>query len=126
MAKKKYTIRFLNLVDDSKTRTQEVSTEKVLERFRRGETLNLIDVREEREYLLSHIGSSRHMGRGVLEREIEKFYKNLDEELILYCQQGYRAILAADSLQKMGYSRVYAMTGGFALWKQLGGPISLA
>ena len=122
MGKKvKHSIRFLNLVDDAKTRIQETTIEKVMFRQRRGETLNIIDVREEREYLLSHINGARHLGKGVLERDVEQFYRNLDEELILYCGGGYRSALAADNLQKMGYSRVYSMTGGYRGWKEAGG-----
>ena len=119
--KKKHSIRFLNLVDDAKTRIQETTIEKIMFRFRRGETLNLIDVREEREYLLSHINNARWIGKGVLERDIEQYYRDLDEEIILYCGGGYRSALAADNLRKMGYSRVYSMAGGYRAWKLAGG-----
>ena len=124
--KKNHSIRFLNLVDDAKTRIKEVSVERVLERFNRGESMQLIDVREYQEYLLSHIGTSRHISKGVLERDVEQHYRDLDEERILYCGGGYRSALAADSLQSMGYSNVYSMAGGYREWKLKAGPISLA
>ena len=122
---KKHSIRFLNLVDDAKTRIQEISIEKIREDMHYGKFFNIIDVREEREYLLSHIPKARHIGKGVLERDIEKWYKNLDEELVLYCGGGYRSALAADSLQKMGYTKVLSMAGGFKAWKLRGGDISI-
>jgi rhodanese-related sulfurtransferase len=122
---KNHSIRFLNLVDDAKTRIKEVNVEHVLDRFKRGESIQLIDVREKKEFLLSHIGTSRHISKGLLERDIEQHYKDLDEELILYCGGGYRSALAADALQKMGYSNVYSMAGGYRAWKLNAGPISL-
>ena len=122
---KKHSIRFLNLVDDAKTRIREISVEKILEDMRYGKIFNIIDVREEREYLISHIPSTRHIGKGIIERDIEKWYKKLDEELVLYCGGGYRSALAADSLQKMGYTNVLSMTGGFRAWKLQGGDISI-
>ena len=122
---KKHSIRFLNLVDDAKTRIKEITVEKMFEDIKYGKFLNIIDVREEREYLLSHIPKARHIGKGVLERDIEKWYKNLDEELILYCGGGYRSALAADNLQKMGYTNVLSMSGGFKAWKLKGGDISI-
>ena len=123
--KPKHSVRFLNLVDDAKTRITEISAEDVLRRFRKGEAMNLIDVREYREYLLSHIGNSLHIGKGIIERDIEQHYRNLEDELILYCGGGFRSALAADALQRMGYTNVRSMAGGFRAWKDLGGPISL-
>ena len=124
-AAKKHSIRFLNLVDDAKTRIQEISVEKILEDMKYGKFFNIIDVREEREYLISHIPNARHIGKGILERDIEKWYKKLDEQLVLYCGGGYRSALAADSLQKMGYTNVLSMAGGFRSWKLKGGDISI-
>ena len=91
-----------------------------------GASIILVDCRTEREYLLSHIENARHLGKGVIERDIEQFYKDLDEEIILYCGGGYRSALAADNLMKMGYTRVYSMDGGFKAWKKAGGVISIA
>jgi rhodanese-related sulfurtransferase len=121
-----HSVRFLNLVDDAKMRIKETSVEKIMMRIRMGEKLILVDVRTEREFLLSHVQSSRHLGKGVIERDVEKYYHDLDEEIILYCGGGFRSALAADSLQKMGYTRVYSMEGGFRAWKKAGGTISLA
>ena len=121
-----HSVRFLNLVDDAKMRIRETTVEKVMMRMRLGEKLILVDVRTEREFLLSHVQDSRHLGKGVIERDIEKYYQGLDEEIILYCGGGFRSALAADSLQKMGYTRVYSLEGGFRAWKKAGGTISLA
>ena len=124
MAQPKHSTRFLNLVDDAKTRIREITLEKLLHDRNKGKVLNIIDVREEREFLISHIPAARHIGKGVLERDIEKWYRNLNEEMILYCGGGYRSALAADALQKMGYTNVLSMAGGFREWKKQGGPIS--
>ena len=121
-----HSVRFLNLVDDAKMRIKETSVEKIMMRIRMGEKLILVDVCTEREFLLSHVQSSRHLGKGVIERDVEKYYHDLDEEIILYCGGGFRSALAADSLQKMGYTRVYSMEGGFRASKKAGGTISLA
>ena len=121
----KHSTRFLNLVDDAKTRVREIPVEKILQDRQRGKSLNIIDVREEREYLISHIPNARHIGKGIIERDIEKWYRKLDEEMILYCGGGFRSALAADNLQKMGYTNVISMAGGFREWKKQGGPISL-
>lgn len=126
MALRKPTTRFLNLIDDAKLRIQEIPVEDVLYRFQKRALLNLVDVREYREFLGSHIENCRHISRGVLERQIEVYFKELDTEIILYSQDGYRSALAADALQKMGYSNVYSMAGGYRAWKNLGGPICLA
>ena len=123
--KKKHSIRFLNLVDDARVRVQEISAETVLRRFRKGESLYLVDVREYKEFLGGHIGKCRHISKGILERDVEYFYPHLDQEIILYCQGGFRSILAADAIQKMGYSNVHSMAGGFRAWKENSGPISL-
>ena len=120
----KHSTRFLNLVDDAKTRIREITVEKVLQDMHRGKSLNIVDVREEREYLICHIPQTRHIGKGVLERDIEKWYRNINEELILYCGGGFRSALAADNLQKMGYTNVLSMSGGFREWKKQGGPLS--
>ena len=118
----KHSVRFLNLVDDAKTRITEIDVDTVIRRRREGKkTLNIIDVREEREYLLSHIPNARHISKGIIERDIEKWYKKLDEELILYCGGGYRSALAAEALQAMGYTRVASMDGGWRGWTAAGG-----
>ena len=126
MKKRKPTIRFLNLIDDAKMRVDFVPAEDVVDKVRRRISLNLIDVREYREFLTSHIELAKHISRGVIERDIEFYYPDLSEELIVYCSDGLRSTLAADALLKMGYSHVRVMDGGFQAWKKAGGKICLA
>ena len=121
----KHTIRFSNLVQDARFRITEMSIEEVLRRHRRGELLNLIDVREDREWLHSHIPGARHLSKGIIERDVEIYYRKVDVELILYCADGCRSALTADTLNRMGYGNACSMTGGFAKWKAAGGPIGL-
>ena len=123
--KKKHNIRFSNLVEDARFRIQEVSVEEVLRRHARGEQLELIDVREDREWLHSHIPGARHLSKGTIERDVEVYYRKVDVTLILYCADGTRSALAADSLRRMGYENTCSMTGGFSGWKAAGGPIGL-
>lgn len=125
MKAKEHSVRFLNLVDDAKTRVQEIEPAEVIRRKKKGELLNLIDVREYKEFLDSHIEHSKHISKGVLERDIHLHFRDENEELILYCSGGYRSILAADNLQKMGYTKVLSMTGGFRGWKLAGGDICI-
>ena len=125
MPKKKHAIRFSNLVEDARFRIKEVSVAEILRRHSKGETLNLIDVREDREWLHSHIPGARHLSKGTIERDVEIYYRKVDVELILYCADGTRSALAADSLCRMGYEGACSMSGGFKGWKAAGGPIGL-
>lgn len=126
MKNRKPTIRFLNLIDDALMRVESIPAVEVVDKVRRRVPLNLIDVREYREFLTSHIELAKHISRGVLERDVEFYYPDLTEELIVYCSDGLRSTLAADALQKMGYSNVRFMDGGFQAWKKAGGKICLA
>ena len=126
MKNRKPTIRFLNLIDDAKMRVEFIPATEVVDKVRRRISLNLIDVREYREFLTSHIELAKHISRGVLERDIEFHYPDLNEQLIVYCSDGLRSTLAADALLKMGYSHVRVMEGGFQAWKKSGGKICLA
>ena len=121
---KQHSEGFIQIVDDAKSRIKETTAEKMLARLRRGQTLNILDVRELREFLQSHVPSSVHLSKGVLERDIEERFPNKDAELFLYCGGGFRSALAADNLQKMGYSRVFSLAGGFRAWKAAGGNIT--
>ena len=121
----KHSIRFSNLVQDARFRIQEVSIAEVLKRHASGERMNLIDVREDREWLHSHIPGARHLSKGTIERDIEVYYRKVEVELILYCSDGNRSALAANSLCQMGYEGACSMTGGFKGWKAAGGPIGL-
>jgi rhodanese-related sulfurtransferase len=114
---------FLKVVEDAKSRIKELSIEQVMEKQRRGEDFELVDVREDHEWEKGRIRGARHLGRGILERDIEKQIPDHDREIVLYCGGGFRSALSADMLQKMGYRNVVSMDGGFRGWKEKGGPI---
>jgi len=114
---------FLQIVQDAKTRIVETTVPEIRARMERGEDFHLIDVREESEYAAGRIPGAVHMGKGVIERDIEGHIANHDAEIVLYCGGGYRSALAADNLQKMGYTRVLSMDGGFRGWTEAGLPI---
>ena len=115
--------RFKDIVDDAKKRVQEVTVEQVQQRLQRGEKLQLVDVREESEWIQGHAAKAVHLSKGVIERDIEKSFPDVDSELILYCGGGSRSALAADNLQKMGYRNVRSLIGGFRSWREAGGSI---
>ncbi len=119
----KHTPGFIQIVDDAKTRVRECSIEDVRRRQAAGEKLTLVDVREESEYAKGHIPGSIHLGKGVIERDIETKLPDQSAELILYCGGGYRSALAADNIQKMGYTNVISMDGGWRGWTEAGLPI---
>jgi rhodanese-related sulfurtransferase len=118
----KHSPAFLKLVDDAKARIREVSvgeTQRKLEE--RG--ARVIDVREDNEWAAGRIRGAEHMGRGVIERDIETRVPDKGAELILYCGGGFRSALSADNLQQMGYTNVSSMAGGWRAWKEAGAPI---
>ena len=117
----KHSPGFLSLVDDARQRVREVSVEETLERMRMG-SARLIDVREDNEWSAGHVRGAEHMGRGVIERDIEARIPDKDAELILYCGGGFRSALSADNLQRMGYTNVASMAGGWRAWQAAGGP----
>jgi rhodanese-related sulfurtransferase len=110
--------RFLQIVEDARGRIREVSVDDVKTRIDRGENLVLLDVREESEYARDHLPGAIHLGKGVIERDIEQRVPQLDTPLVLYCGGGYRSALAADNLQKMGYTDVLSMDGGIREWRE--------
>jgi rhodanese-related sulfurtransferase len=112
----KHTEGFLKIVDDAKTRVREVDVSQTLGRVKEG--ARLIDVREDNEWAKGHARGAAHMGRGVIERDIETAIPDHTAELILYCGGGYRSALAADNLQRMGYTNVYSLAGGWKAWKE--------
>jgi len=114
--------RFLALVNDAKTRVRELSVQQVKEKLARGEKFELVDVREQSEWAKGHIAGARYLGKGVIERDVEKALPDLDAEIVLYCGGGFRSALAADALQKMGYRNVLSMDGGWREWVAAGGP----
>lgn len=112
---------FLRLTDDAKSRIKEVTVAETLERIENGATI--IDVREDSEWSAGHAAGATHMGRGVIERDIVQKFPDKSAELILYCGGGFRSALAAESLQKMGYTNVFSMAGGWKAWKDSGSPV---
>jgi len=111
---------FLAIVNDAKSRVREVSVDEAQERMKNGAVL--IDVREDNEFDAAHAAGARHMGRGIIERDIVQTVPEKDTELILYCGGGYRSALATDNLQKMGYTNVWSMAGGWHAWEESGAP----
>lgn len=114
--------RFLALVDDAKERVHEISVNEVRARLDRGDRFELVDVREDGEWAAGHIRGARHLGRGILERDVEKAIPDVNAEIVLYCGGGFRSALSADSLRQMGYTRVLSMAGGWRDWLAAGGP----
>ncbi len=119
----KHSEGFLKLVEDAKSRIREVTVAETRSRLASGARVRLIDVREDNEWEAAHAAGAEHFGRGIIERDIEAEVPEKDAELILYCGGGYRSALAADNLQRMGYSNVYSMAGGWKAWKDAGAPI---
>src|SRR5882672_6445024 len=116
--------RFLKIVDDAKTRVRETNVDEVKARMDRGDTFVLVDVREESEFAKDHLPGAVHLGKGVIERDIEVRVPKLDMPLVLYCGGGFRSALAADNLQKMGYTNVISMDGGIRDWREKGYPLT--
>ena len=112
---------FLAVVDDAKTRVREVTVEDAQERMNDGAIL--IDVREDNEWDAAHAAGARHMSRGIIERDIIQTVPDKNTELILYCGGGFRSALSADMLQRMGYTNVFSMAGGWKAWKEAGAPV---
>jgi rhodanese-related sulfurtransferase len=112
---------FVNIVNDAKSRICEVTVDDAIERMEHG--AQLIDVREDREWADGHAAGARHMGRGIIERDIVQTIPDTSSELILYCGGGYRSALAADNLQKMGYTNVFSLAGGWRAWQESQAPV---
>jgi rhodanese-related sulfurtransferase len=119
----KHSEGFLKLVNNAKGRIREVTVAETRERLLANKGAMLIDVREDNEWAASHAEGAEHMGKGIIERDIESLVPDKAAELILYCGGGYRSALAADVLQEMGYTNVYSMAGGWKAWKESGAPI---
>lgn len=118
----KHSEGFLKLVDAAKSRIREVSVEDTRNRMASNENVRLIDVREDNEWQAGHAAGAEHLGKGIIERDIETKVPDKSSELILYCGGGYRSALVADVLQQMGYTNVYSMAGGWKAWKESGAP----
>jgi len=119
----KHSPRFLEIVNDAKSRIRELKVEDVRRKLDAGQKFHLVDVREESEWAAGHLPGAQHIGKGVIERDIETKIPDTSAEIVLYCGGGFRSALAADNLQKMGYTNVYSMDGGFRGWKDAGLPI---
>ena len=115
--------RFLKIVDNAKSRVRETTVDEVKARLDRKDKFVLVDVREDREYDADHIVGAVHLGKGVIERDIEAKYPALDTPLVLYCGGGFRSAMAADNLQKMGYTNVISMDGGIREWREKAYPL---
>src|ERR1041385_7376956 len=116
--------RFLKIVDDARTRIRETTVDDIKGKLDRGEKFTLVDVREESEFAKDHLLGAIHLGKGVIERDIEGKVPDLDALQVLYCGGGFRSALAADNLQKMGYTNVISMDGGIRDWRNKGLPLT--
>jgi len=112
--------RFLKIVEDAKKRIREVSIDDVKAKLDRGEKFLLVDVREESEYAADHLPGAVHLGKGIIERDVEDCVPDQNTPMVLYCGGGFRSALAADNLQKMGYTQVLSMDGGIRGWREKG------
>ena len=120
----KHSPAFLKIVNETKPRIKETNVAEVKKRMDRGDRrFKLVDVREESEFAAGHIPGAIHIGKGVIERDIEQKIPNTSDEIILYCGGGFRSALAADNLQKMGYTNVLSMDGGWRGWTESGHPV---
>jgi rhodanese-related sulfurtransferase len=114
---------FLRLVEQARQRVKECTAADVQARLARGESFHFIDVREDHEFLIDHAASARHLGKGIIERDIETVIPDKQAPIVLYCGGGYRSILAADALQQIGYVNVTSMEGGIKVWRDAGYPL---
>ncbi|MCU1264179.1 MAG: glpE [Acidobacteria bacterium] len=119
----KHSEGFLKVVNDAKSRIREVTVEEARARLAADSQVRLIDVREDDEWQAAHAAGAEHLGKGIIERDIETSVPDKATELILYCGGGYRSALAADVLRQMGYTNVFSMAGGWKAWQEAGGAI---
>lgn len=108
---------FLQIVNDAKSRVKEETVAEAQERLQENSGARLVDVREDDEYRAGHVNGAVHLGKGVIERDVEKVFPDKNIELHLYCGGGFRSALVADNLQKMGYLNVFSIDGGFRGFK---------
>jgi rhodanese-related sulfurtransferase len=116
--------RFLKLVEDTRSRVREMTVDQVKAKLDRGERFHLVDVREESEWARDHLPGALHLGKGIIERDIEQKLPDTGAEIVLYCGGGFRSALAADNLQKMGYTNVASMDGGIRDWRERKYPLT--
>ncbi|HEV7300602.1 MAG TPA: rhodanese-like domain-containing protein [Tepidisphaeraceae bacterium] len=121
---KSHSPRFLKLAEEAKQSVREVSPTEVKRMLDTGDRFHLIDVREDHEWAVGHLPQARHLGRGILERDIEKAVPDERDPIVLYCGGGYRSAMAAMNLARMGYTNVLSMQGGFSGWEEAGLDVS--
>ncbi|MFN8006232.1 MAG: rhodanese-like domain-containing protein [Terriglobia bacterium] len=114
---------FLKIVNDAKSRIREISVSETQEKLKAGQSFHFIDIREDHEWQQGRAVGALHLGKGIIERDIEGKIPDHQAEVVLYCGGGYRSALAADALQKMGYTNVLSMAGGYKEWVKQQGPI---
>ena len=119
---KKHSPAFLKLVEEAKGRVREVSVQDVKSLLDKGESLHLVDVREDNEWAKGHLPGAKHLGKGIIERDVENAIPDRGSRIVLYCGGGFRSALAADNLQNMGYENVLSMDGGYSGWENAGLP----
>jgi rhodanese-related sulfurtransferase len=115
---------FLKLVQDAKGRVRELTVDQVKAKLDRGKRFTLVDVREDNEWAKDHVTGAIHLGKGIIERDAEERLPDKGAEIVLYCGGGFRSALAADNLQKMGYTNVFSMDGGIRGWRDKGYPLT--
>ena len=118
----KHSEAFVRLVNESRVRVNEINVAQVKKRLDAGEKFTMVDVREDNEWARGHIPGAVHLGRGIIERDVENRFPEKNVELVLYCGGGYRSAMSADNLQKMGYTNVSSMDGGWRGWTEAGYP----
>ncbi len=116
--------RFLRIVEDARRRVKETNVDEVKNKIDRGDKFLLVDVREESEFAQDHLPGAIHLGRGIIERDIEERVPDPTTSIVLYCGGGYRSALAADNLQKMGYTNVLSMDSGIRGWREKAYPLT--
>ena len=118
--------KFLQLVEDAKSRIRETTVDEVNNDLDAAADFVLVDTREESEWAAGHAAGAIHLGKGIIERDIEKTIPDASKKIVLYCGGGFRSALAADALEKMGYRNVYSLAGGWRAWKAAALPIESA
>lgn len=117
---------FLEIVNDAKSRVREVSIEQAQARLKQNPRAVLMDVREDHEWQAGHAAEAVHLGKGILERDLEKLHPDVDTEIIMYCGGGFRSALACDAAKKMGYKNVFSLAGGYKAMAKAGWPLKTA
>lgn len=120
----KHSPRFLKIVDDARARIKELNVDQVKAKLDKKEKFHLVDVREESEWAKDHLPNAIHLGKGIIERDVEEKLPDTGAEIVLYCGGGFRSALAADNLQKMGYTNVWSMDGGIRGWREKDFPLT--